>query len=82
MVAKVNLERLITYGDRLPCHGQIDGDCVTLLDTEALENIGDAADLTEEFCVGDIPTTVRLIGLVDNRGLYSVIRLDKTASAL
>lgn len=57
-------------GGGLPCHGEVDGDGIALLDTEIFEDIGDLADLLKEFRVGDFTTLARFIGFPDNRRLY------------
>ena len=53
----------------MPCHGEVDRDSVTLLDAPGLEDIGDAADFSEELGVGDFTTLTRLVGLVDDGSL-------------
>lgn len=55
----------------LPGHGEVDGDGVALLDAQIFEDIGDLADLLEEFGVGDFTTLARLIGFPDNGRLKS-----------
>lgn len=61
-------------GDGVPGHGEIDRDGVPLFDTKAFENIGDAGDLAEELCIGDLSTLTRLVGLVDDSGLIYRVR--------
>ena len=55
------------YG--LPGHRKIDRDGLALLDSEGLEDIGDAADLAEEFCIGDLATLIRFVGFINDGGL-------------
>ena len=38
----------------LPGHGEIDGNGITLLDAERLEDIGNATDFAEEFTITDL----------------------------
>ena len=56
-------------GDCLPCHGEIDRDCVALLNAEILEDIRDAADFAEKLCVCDVASFVWLVCFVDDGGL-------------
>ena len=56
-------------GDSLPGHRHVHGDGVALLDAEVFEDIGDAADLAEEFRVGDVTVLARFVGLVDDGDL-------------
>ena len=60
------------YG--VPCHREIDGNGVTLLDAPGLEDIGDSADLTEELGVGDLRAFVGFVCLVDDRRLDPIGR--------
>lgn len=49
------------YG--LPGHGKIDGNGIPLLDAERSEDIGDAANFTEEFTITDFDTLSWLVCL-------------------
>jgi hypothetical protein len=53
----------------LPGHWKVDGDCVTLFDTERFEDISDAANFTEKFAIADETALVRLVCLPDDGGL-------------
>lgn len=56
-------------GDRLPVHGEVDGHGVTLLDAEALQDVGDAGDFGKQFAIGDLFAVRGLVCFVDNRDL-------------
>jgi hypothetical protein len=58
---------------RLPGHGEVDGDGVTLLDTPRAEDIGDAVGLVEELLVRDLAGISGLVGLVDDGRLLGVL---------
>lgn len=55
--------------DGLPCHGEVDRDGVTFLDTNGFEYIGKARDFVQQLGKGDLSASVWLISFVDDRGL-------------
>jgi hypothetical protein len=57
-------------GNSMPSHGHVDGDCVTLLDPHALEDVGYAANFTQQLSIGDFTALTRLVCLVDNCSLF------------
>lgn len=59
--------------DGLPGHRQVYGDGIAFLDAERFEDIGDAANLAEEFSVCDLAALTGLISFVDDGSL--IIRL-------
>ena len=56
-------------GNGVPGHWHVNRDGVALLNSHTLEDIGNAANFAEKLSVGDFATLIRLIGLVDDRGL-------------
>jgi hypothetical protein len=54
-------------------HGQVNGNRVTLLDTKALKDTSNLANLTEELTVGDLARVSSIISLVDNGNLKEII---------
>ena len=56
----------------LPGHRHVDRDCVTLLYSQSLEDVGYAANFAKKFSIGDFAAIFRLIGLVDDRSLFRV----------
>lgn len=56
-------------GDGVPGHGKIDRDGIALFDAVFLQDIGDAANFTQELSVGDESPFAWLVGLVDDSGL-------------
>ncbi len=63
--------------DSLPCHGKIDRDGITFLDTKGLEYIGNAADLMQQLGVGDLAAFGWLISFIDNGALIIEITCPK-----
>ena len=57
-------------GNSLPCHGHIDGDRVTFLDSHTLEDVCYAANFAKELSIRDLTTITGFIGLVDDCGLF------------
>jgi hypothetical protein len=55
--------------DGLPGHGHVHGDGVAFLDAEVFEDIGDAADLAEEFGVRNVLVVAWLVGLINDGNL-------------
>jgi len=53
-------------------HGQVNGNRVTLLDTKALEDTSNFANLTEELTVGDLARVSSIISFVDNGNLREI----------
>jgi len=56
----------------LPCHWQIDGDCIAFLHAKRLEYVGYTTNLLEKLSVGDSFAVRRLICLVDDSGLDQI----------
>ena len=57
--------------DGVPCHGQVHGHGVALLHAPRLEHVRDGAHLAQELGVGDVGALVGLVGLVDDRRLWT-----------
>jgi hypothetical protein len=55
--------------DGLPCHGKIDSDSVTFLDTKRFECVGDTGDFMQQLSVGDVPAFGWFISFVDDGSL-------------
>lgn len=55
--------------DRLPGHGQIYGDGISLFDSETLENVRNRANLMKKFGIRDEATLSGLIGLINDGSL-------------
>lgn len=53
----------------LPSHGEVDGDGIAFLDSEAFEDVGDLAYFAKKFTIGDDAAIGRLVGFVDDRSL-------------
>lgn len=56
-----------------PGCNSLDGHSVTLLDTVALEDIGNSASLLHELLVRNLTGLGGLVGLVDDGGLFRVL---------
>ena len=56
----------------LPSHWHVDGDGIALLDSHTLKDIGNAANLAEKLSIGDFAALIRLVGFVDDCGLFGM----------
>jgi hypothetical protein len=59
------------FGD----HGHVNCDGITLFDAQLLEDIGQFADFTVQFAIGDISALIGFIGFVNNRNLRGLARV-------
>ena len=63
-------------------HGQVDADPIALLHPELLQNVGEAADLAQQFPVGQAAIVIGVVALPEDRDLIAVAGLDVSIEAV
>jgi hypothetical protein len=56
-------------------HGHVNCDGIALFHAQILEDIGQFADFTVQFAIGDISALIGFIGFVNNRNLRGLARV-------